>query len=100
MRTTKLNYNLNSLKVWWSAVKSHIVQDAPAEIEFCQFECKRSQCMMELTGSCDILPWQAAMRESGMRPSLVQLVPAPAASRPAWAKTPRPAAPTLPAPAH
>lgn len=58
----------------WRSVVDQIVQEVPEGIEFCEFECTRKQCTMELTGSCDILP----------QPRLVLIKPAVAMVRPDW----------------
>jgi hypothetical protein len=51
--------SLGSLNLLWRAVKEQIAQDVPQGIEFCEFECTRKQCTLELTGTCDIRPRQA-----------------------------------------
>ena len=51
----------NSLKVWWNSFKAQIIQEVPRELDYCQFECRRVRCMMEETGSCDLLPRQSQM---------------------------------------
>jgi len=58
----------------WRSVVDQIVQEVPQGIEFCEFECTRKQCTLELTGSCDIRPQQR----------LVLIKPA-AMVRPEWA---------------
>jgi hypothetical protein len=62
-------------KSLWRSVVDQIVQDVPQAIEFCEFECTRKQCTLELTGSCDIRPQQR----------LVLIKPAVATVRPEWA---------------
>lgn len=59
----------------WQSVVDQIVQEVPQSIEFCEFECTRKQCTLELTGACDIRPQQR----------LVLIKPAVATSRPDWA---------------
>jgi hypothetical protein len=67
--------NTDFFKSLWRSVKEQIVQDAPPEIEFCEFQFTRKQCTLELTGTCDIRP----------QPALVFIRPALAGLRPQWA---------------
>jgi hypothetical protein len=70
--------NLGFFKSLWRLVVDQIVQDVPPGIEFCEFECTRNQCTLELTGKCDIRP----------QPRLVLIRPAVAADYPDWANGP------------
>jgi hypothetical protein len=66
----------SKLKMWWTSFKSQIVQEVPRDLDFCQFECHRAQCTLELTGSCDIRPQQGLLPQQ----SLVLIRPALAAA--------------------
>jgi hypothetical protein len=70
--------NLGFFKSLWRSVVDQVVQDVPPGIEFCEFECTRKQCTLELTGRCDIRP----------QPRLVFIRPAVATVRPEWANSP------------
>jgi hypothetical protein len=68
--------NMGFFNSLWRSVKEQIVQDVPRGIAFCEFQCTRKQCTLELTGACDIRP----------EPALVFIRPAPVGVRPAWAQ--------------
>jgi hypothetical protein len=70
--------NIGFFKSLWRSVVNQIVQDVPQGIEFCEFECTRMQCTLELTGSCDIRP----------QSRLVLIKPAVATIRPEWTNGP------------
>jgi hypothetical protein len=65
-------YNIGFFKSLWRSVVDQIVQEVPQAIEFCEFECTRKQCTLELTGTCDIRP----------QPRLVLIRPAATNLRP------------------
>jgi hypothetical protein len=72
----KMSNNIGFFKSLWESVKGQIVQEVPRGIAFCEFQCPRKQCTLELTGTCDIRP----------EPALVFIRPAAAIDRPEWAK--------------
>jgi hypothetical protein len=74
----KMANRIGIFKSLWRSLVDQIVQDVPQGIEFCEFECTRKECTLELTGSCDIRPQQG----------LVLIKPAVATVRPVWAGGP------------
>jgi hypothetical protein len=69
------NY-IGFFKSLWHSIKDQLVQEVPPGIAFCEFQCTRKQCTMELTGACDIRP----------EPAHVFILPVAAIDRPQWAK--------------
>jgi hypothetical protein len=70
-------YNMGFFRSLWHSIKDQVVQDVPQGIAFCEFQCTRKQCTLELTGSCNIRP----------EPALVFIQLAPASDHPQWTKT-------------
>lgn len=70
--------SIGIFRALWRSIVNQIVQDVPQGIEFCEFECTRKQCTLELTGSCDIRP----------QPQLVLIRPAGMTMSPEWAGGP------------